>query len=252
MLSLETPAIVLRRSDYGESHRMVLLATEQAGILSVVARHARRSVKRFGGGLEFFTLVTATLERKKEDGPWNLARTRIVRFHDGFVGDMGRFAAGSYGIELFRMLVPEEVIEPEVFLWLAGYLERWESELPSPLDIVCEELGLLGLLGHAPRFDRCVSCGREAPPNAWARFDAPAGGIVCSTCGGEGPRLGSRVRYLFVATARGDDWQKDELLVHVAQSETPTLRRCMDSYIRALADREPRSMKELRRAWGMD
>lgn len=251
MLNLDTPAVVLRRSDYGESHRMVLLATRDVGTLSVVARHARKSVKRFGGGLEHFTLIRASLRRKKQDGPWNLERTRVMRFHEGFVQDMGRYAAGSYAVELFRTLVPQAVVEEDVFDWLAGFLSRWEQVLPTPVQMAAEELWLLSLLGHCPRFDRCVTCGREAPPRSWARFDAPAGGIVCSLCGGEGPRLGSRARRLLIAASGydGTPWLDDEELARFALKEASTIRRCMDGTIRALMDREPRSMPGLREAW---
>jgi DNA repair protein RecO len=232
---------------------MVLLATRRAGTVSVAARHARRSVKRFAGGLEMFTLLAASLERKGREGPWQLAGTRVKIFHEGFCRDVGRLAAGSYAVELYRMLVAEEVVEAAVFDWLAGFFARWEHEMPSPLEMAREELALLALLGHAPRFDRCVTCGKEAPARAWARFDPPAGGIVCRRCGGEGPALGSRLRGLLMeATRWGPDRGEDgEGLGALAPAEAARVRQCMDGYIRALADREPRSLSELERCWGL-
>jgi DNA repair protein RecO (recombination protein O) len=248
--TLTTDAFVLRRTDYGESHRMVMLATREAGVLSAVARHARRSTRRFGGALELFTLIGAELERRTEDGPWALANTRILRYHEGYARDVGRLAAGSYAVELFRLLVPREVGEEEAFSWLDGFLARWESELPGPVEMAVEELALLSVLGHAPRFDRCVSCGREAPEKSWARFDHAAGGIVCAGCGGEGLRLGSRMRAFLIAAGAGG--AADATPAGSIAGEEAVLRRCLDLYVRAVADREPRSMPALRRAWGMD
>jgi DNA repair protein RecO (recombination protein O) len=253
MRSLTTPAVVLRRTDYGESHRMVLLATREAGTLSVMARHARRSTKRFGGALELFTVFKAVIERKKEDGPWSLSSARVVRYHEGFASDVGRFAAGSYAVELYRMLVPQEVIEEETFSWLIGFFEKYESRLPDPARMAMEELTLLAILGHGPRFDRCVTCGREAPPRSWSSFDHAAGGIVCRQCGGTGLRLGSRLRTFLISASEGGAGERfTEELLEGALAEAGTLRRCIDLYVRAVADREPRSMPALRNAWGLD
>jgi DNA repair protein RecO len=46
---------------------------------------------------------------------------------------------------------------------------------------VCFGLRAVDLLGHRPRLDRCVSCGRPAPfPDA--ALDVTAGGLVCAGC----------------------------------------------------------------------
>ena len=246
---MTTSAVVLRRTDYGESHRMVLMATEDAGTLSAIARHARRSTRRFGGALELFTVLEARLERRRQEAPWNLASARVLRYHEGFAGDVGRLAAGSYAIELYRMLVPRELADEEAFAWLLDFFARYESVLPGPEQMAVEELALLAALGHAPRFDRCVTCGREAPERSWAAFDHAAGGIVCRSCGGRGLRLGSRLRaFLIEASEPGRD---REPTGEVEVPDVLALRRCLDLYVRAVADREPRSMQALRGAWGL-
>jgi len=228
---------------------MILMATADAGTLSAIARHARRSTKRFGGALELFTVMEARLERRKEEAPWNLASARVLRYHEGFAGDVGRFAAGSYAIELHRMLVPHEIAEVEAYSWLLDFFGRYENALPGPEQMVVEELALLTVLGHAPRFDRCVTCGREAPERSWASFDHAAGGIVCRSCGGRGIRLGSRLRtFLIEANAAAES---REVPGKIDASEVVILRRCLDLYVRAVADREPRSMTALRSAWGL-
>jgi DNA repair protein RecO (recombination protein O) len=252
LIVLETEALVLRRTDYGESHRMLLLATEAGGTLSAVARHARKSTRRFGGALELFTRMRARIERRKPEGAWALASAQVLAFHEGFVRDVGRLAAGSYAIELYRMLVPHEVAEPEAFDWLCRFLEQHESRLPDPVDMAGWEMALLSILGHTPRFDRCVTCGREAPARSWAHFDHASGGIVCSSCGGEGLRLGSRLRTFLIAVAGEPGLlEEDDTLLAVAREQARVVRRCMDLYIRAIADREPRSMPQLRRAWDL-
>src|ERR671932_607097 len=51
-----TDAIVLHAFDYLESSRVLRLATREAGVRSAIAKGARRSTRRFGGGLDLFLL----------------------------------------------------------------------------------------------------------------------------------------------------------------------------------------------------
>ncbi|MFM8780511.1 MAG: DNA repair protein RecO, partial [Gemmatimonadota bacterium] len=52
---LLTDALVLHAFDYRETSRIVRLATRHAGVVSAVARGARRPKSRFGSGLDLFT-----------------------------------------------------------------------------------------------------------------------------------------------------------------------------------------------------
>ncbi len=58
---LSTEAIVLHAFDYLESSRVLRLATREAGIRSAIAKGARRSSRRFGGGLDLFSRGVAQL-----------------------------------------------------------------------------------------------------------------------------------------------------------------------------------------------
>jgi len=61
--------------------------------------------------------------------------------------------------------------------------------------------------------------------------------------------LSSRLRtYLIEANAAA---QSRQIPGNVSTSDVATLRRCLDLYVRAVADREPRSMVVLRSAWGL-
>jgi recombinational DNA repair protein (RecF pathway) len=46
----------------------------------------------------------------------------------------------------------------------------------------CFAVRAVDLLGHRPRLDRCVECGR-AYPFSEAALDAIAGGLLCGRCG---------------------------------------------------------------------
>ncbi len=62
---LRTDAIVVRRVAYGEADLIVTLYTRELGKISALARSARRSRKRFGGGLELFNITSLELKKTR-------------------------------------------------------------------------------------------------------------------------------------------------------------------------------------------
>jgi DNA repair protein RecO (recombination protein O) len=68
MPSQETPAIILSVKDYGEADRLVTFLTPARGRLTGVAKHARKSKKRFAHCLEPLSKVNLFLsDRAKGD-----------------------------------------------------------------------------------------------------------------------------------------------------------------------------------------
>ena len=68
MPSQETPAIIITVRDYGEADRLVTFLTPVRGRLTGIAKHARKSKKRFANCLEPLSLVTLFLsERPRGD-----------------------------------------------------------------------------------------------------------------------------------------------------------------------------------------
>ncbi|HEY8493863.1 MAG TPA: recombination protein O N-terminal domain-containing protein, partial [Myxococcota bacterium] len=57
MARLDTEALVLRVVDYGESDRIAHLLTPETSRLTVIAKGARRSRKRFPGALDLLCHV---------------------------------------------------------------------------------------------------------------------------------------------------------------------------------------------------
>ena len=58
-------AIVVRLVDYGEADRIVTLMTRDFGKVAALARGARRSGRRFGGGLGLFGVGEAQLTQRR-------------------------------------------------------------------------------------------------------------------------------------------------------------------------------------------
>lgn len=175
-----TPAIVLRARPVGESDLVVVLLTLASGKVSAAARGARRSKKRFPGGLPPGALGVATL------APGRGSLMRLEGFQSerdhGILGrDLERFAYVAYVCELTDELVLEHEADARLFARVHGTIARLCDGPPDPLELRRLELGLLAELGHLPALVACCVCGEPLDLEAGAvvGFDAGRGGALC-------------------------------------------------------------------------
>lgn len=186
-----TEAFVLRKTDYKESDRILTLYTRLHGKISVLARGARKSNKRFSGPLEPFVLLSTAVApalpgRKLRE----LSESTLLDAALGISKSMARLGAASFAVEMFRESIPEESPDPDLFdllrdtLGLIGTLDGRELRKTA----AAFELKLLHGIGIAVSLSGCTACGGAVPPGKSAYFHPSRGGIVCTPCGG-GPML---------------------------------------------------------------
>jgi len=177
-------AVVLRTVDYGEADRVVTLLSRERGKLVAFARAARASKRRFGGGLEPFTLVSAELsERGGGDAMARLESVSVERSFHQIRGDLARIGCAAYAAELARELTRDHEPHAALFDLLVTYLGRLDAAPARPVELRIFELGALEASGFQPRLDGCARCGAEAGPGeAGAAFSPTDGGLLCEGC----------------------------------------------------------------------
>ncbi|AKF08573.1 DNA repair protein RecO [Sandaracinus amylolyticus] len=201
-----THAVVLRSVAYGEADRILTLLTEAHGKVSLMARNARASRRRFpGGALEPFGLIEIEMALGRGD-VGRLASARLVRGFPRLLGSLECLSEAGGAIELLRELVPPR--EPDV-RWLVEverFFEVLDARAPEPgIEVrLAFTLRALALMGLSPRLDACGRCGRRAEDRA-ALFDAGLGAIVCRACGGGPLHLAASTRAHMIASQR-DAW----------------------------------------------
>lgn len=184
-LGSRTPAIILSTRPLGDADLLVVVFTPGAGKVRAAARNARRSRRRFAGGLPGGALGEATLVPGRT-GLWRLQSFEMLRPLDDLGRDLGRFAHVAYLCELTDALVQEPEPSPQLFASLAEAIGGVLDLGPDPTILRRHELVLLHELGLLPAFEVCCVCGRSTsdshdPP----RFDAGRGGVLCSTHAGD-------------------------------------------------------------------
>jgi DNA repair protein RecO (recombination protein O) len=197
-----TDAILLRSVAYGESDRVVTLLGRATGRVSALARGARKSVRRFGGGLGLGAMGQAALRERAGAELLGLEGFEVTEARLGLGSDLARTTHASYAIELVDRLCGPRHPEPAVFDWLNEFLARVEVAGAASPRLRVFELGLLQRLGIAPSFD-CVSCGRGQGELAAqsTRWHPDRGGVVCGSCARTGALLMGEIRRALVGLA---------------------------------------------------
>jgi DNA repair protein RecO (recombination protein O) len=182
MALYRTQGIVIGRRALGESDRLVDFYTRDHGRLRGVAKSARRTRSRFGSSLELFTLGELVF--------FDTGRSELVRIdHFDIVHPfvrvrehLERLGQGAWVVECLTRLTPDRDSQPALFGLTLRSLRALDAGARPQRVASCFALRAVDLLGHRPRIDRCVECGR-AYPFREAALDMTAGGLLCARCG---------------------------------------------------------------------
>ncbi len=203
-MEIKTPAVILRRFDTGESDQVVWLLTEQRGRLSAFASGARRSKRRFAGGIEPFSLVEARLEPPRRGDLWRLAELSPQQSLPGLRASLEAIGCAGLACELCTELSRDSDPAAPLYDLLAAYLRALDAGQRGAAELFGFLFEALEVAGLQPQLARCARCGgepkspdRRPQPSASARqpaepassefFDASEGGRLCGRCPPRGP-----------------------------------------------------------------
>jgi DNA repair protein RecO (recombination protein O) len=179
---VSTPAVILQAFPYGDTSRIVRLATRDLGVQSVIAKGALRPRSRFGGRLQVLTVGVAQFHHRANRDLHTLTAFDVTAQHVALTSDLRRFAAAAALSELVLRTAHEE---PQVAVH-ETLVATLETLAVVPADRVAQA-ALAGLwhavviLGFAPTADACVRCGRALGEQA--AFALAEGGLLCPSCG---------------------------------------------------------------------
>jgi len=192
--SILTPAIVLRRVVYAEADLIVTLLGRETGRVSALARGARKSSRRFAGGLGMAASGDARLRERAGAELMVLESFETRDDRAGLATDLAKTAHAAYAIELCDRLCPPRQSERAVFAWLDEFLAKLASGMATAERLRVFELGLLRGLGIGPSLDRCVVCGRTDLDSEDVRWHPERGGVVCRACSQRGDLMSGGTR----------------------------------------------------------
>lgn len=224
-----TPAVVLRSTAVGEADLMLSMLTPLRGRLELRAAAARKSKRRFPGGLPVGARGQATVAGKSSRAPGQVGRLLSFepRADNSAIGrSLEGFAYTAYICEVADQLVSGSQADPRTFAVLVQALEA-ALDRARPVVLRAYELRLLEALGHLPALDACCVCGTRTldAPGAQVAFELRRGGVLCSEHAAVvGARISADV--VRVAHALVDDADLERADTRL-ESLTPTERRAL-------------------------
>jgi DNA repair protein RecO (recombination protein O) len=262
-----SPAIVLATRPLQEADLLVVLLTPDHGKIRCAARNARKSKRRFAGGLPGGALGEATLHpgRRRastgEQGLWRLESFRSVHDLSALGRDLDRFAYVAYLCELTDALVHEPEADPRRFAALAEAVTATIAAPAADPGVLRRfELRLLDTLGLLPTLRECCVCGTLVVPGDLGRvgdhapagldelaFDGVRGGVLCPAHAQPSQPCAASVLRLAQALLETDDPAVAlRELAAAAPDDRRALRDLTSAVIRAHLRRPLRSLEFLR------
>ncbi len=179
-------AVVLNRTQYGEADLIVSFFTREFGKIRGMAKHGRKSQKRFGNILSGPALVELSFTNTSGRDLVRLEEGDLLRSFDGLSADVSRLAMASHALELIDAFCAPLDPSPEVLDLLLWALERMDSGLRPEETLFLFRLRMLGLAGFGPNFSSCPVCGSPPCAGEEIELNPDRGGMTHRKCAGGG------------------------------------------------------------------
>jgi len=183
-----TPAIVLSRRAYADFDLIVTVLSRDFGKCTLMAKSAKKSKKRFSGGLEPFTLLQIVyrqgsggrsrgmplLEESTLEHPFGAIRTDVLKT-----------AYASYWAELIALWHEEGQVHRNIFQLLTYVFDQLDKgEQSAAMLNILFQLRFVGQEGFRPILEHCARCqtGIDDMAQQQICFDIKQGGLVCRPC----------------------------------------------------------------------
>ncbi|WP_300462815.1 DNA repair protein RecO [Desulfobacula sp.] len=187
MPGFNTDAILLRKIEYGDHDFIISFLTQSKGKVSVMAKNAKKSIKRFSGALDLFSLnhIYCTFPKKNKDALIILAQTDLENPFANIRCDVFKTAYACYWMELILFWLEEDKAQPDVYALLLFSLDALNTDILSKEVVsLVFQIRFMSLSGFSPNIETCGTC--KTPVDSidqntfW--FDFQDGRMMCQNC----------------------------------------------------------------------
>lgn len=191
MSSFATPAIILRRIDFGDFDLIITFLSLSRGKISIIAKSAKKSTRRFSGILELFSVLEIVCREPRAKGLPVLEEATLRQPFAGIRADIYKTAYASYWVELVQGWMEENEQQAELYRLLEYVLKGLDgNQAPAAALSVLFQMRFMRLCGFSPNLMNCSSCRAELGQVRRHKLavDLSKGGILCDGCAAGIPR----------------------------------------------------------------
>jgi DNA repair protein RecO (recombination protein O) len=179
-------AVVLNRINYGEADLIVGFFTSEYGMMKGIAKHGRKSRKRFGNVLTPSSLVEVTFSVKSGRDLAVLESGELIRSFEGINKDIRLLARVGQTMELVDGFCALHDPAPDIYELLLWCLDRFNQGDRYAETSLLFMIKLLKYAGFGPNLLNCSGCGRNPDQGQPGVFKMDMGGLSCPSCAGGG------------------------------------------------------------------
>lgn len=175
-------AIVLSVEKFGEADCYVRFLTQKWGVITTLAKSARKSKRRYVGGLDLFCHDEIFLRGDPKDRPY-LLELQVINSFPGIRENLEKVMVSGKSVQWIKKLADVPTPMPQLYSLLGQTLSLIEKETQIErleLLTLVFKLKLLNLLGLSPQLENCTRCNGALDPTTL--FDLSSGGVLCSLC----------------------------------------------------------------------
>lgn len=179
MHTITARGFILRMIPYGETDIVATLLTRELGVVSALAKSARKSKKRFGPAFDLMNLLG--LEIKPSGGGLaKLLSIELIKANRKAAENVDAYFALNHILEITRLALKEGEPHPEHYDLLEAALAAIEKDANPAETLRLYQIRLIALMGYSLAGKTCVDCGKELQNGAVYIGSAPH----CHPCGG--------------------------------------------------------------------
>jgi DNA repair protein RecO len=149
-MNQNSSGIVLRARPFTETSLIVHLLTADLGLVSAIAKGARRPKSAFRGKLDLFYEVAFQLRFSKRSHLHTLFEVTLVNCHPRLRENLGYINQLSYFAQLIETVVESDAPVPDLYSLMRNWLENLALEPPRAVSVFAFEFRLLEVVGLQP------------------------------------------------------------------------------------------------------
>jgi DNA repair protein RecO (recombination protein O) len=185
MSKFSSPAIMLRRIDFGDYDLIITFFSLNRGKISIIAKSAKKSAKRFSGVLELFSVLNIVCRDPRGKGLPVLEEATLKYPFSSIRASIVNTAYASYWAEMVNIWAEENEKQVQLYRLLHHVLEQLDSGQTSEAALsVLFQMRFMKLCGLSPNLSACSACRVEIDQTLKndLSVDLSKGGILCENC----------------------------------------------------------------------
>jgi DNA repair protein RecO (recombination protein O) len=170
-----TEALILRRNDFGEADRLLLIATP-AGKRRVIAKGVRKTTSRIAGHIELFTHTSLLLAVGRNLDI--ITQSQVIDLFSHMRAEIARLSCSYYVADLYDKFTEDGEENRPLFQLLVDTFAALDQSASPDLVLRAYELRTLQIAGYRPHLHHCAVCSQLLTEEA-DQFSPQLGGVLC-------------------------------------------------------------------------